>query len=324
MSDMDKLVSVIVPVYGTEAYLDRCIRSISEQTYRELEIILVDDGSPDQCPEICDRWAEVDPRIKVIHKPNGGLSSARNTGIDIASGDFLGFVDSDDWIAPDLYERVMKLFDVYDPDIVTFDCNRINEKGEIYATTENIQEVMLSKEKAIIELLKGNINNYVVNKVYKKQVFSGVRFPEGRVWEDMAIAYKLLLNSERVYCYPIPFYFYFTRMDGISRNITEKALGHIFLARYECYLAVQEIPVAKTHSLSLAALAARRLYDRSLWKEVDGEILKLAKEFLEQNEETILGTLHDKKYWLYYKLPGVYAMGRVLRHKIGTMVKRKS
>lgn len=322
MSKMDELVSVIVPVYGTEAYLDRCVASITNQTYRNLEIILVDDGSTDHCPEMCDSWADVDGRIKVIHKINGGLSSARNVGIDSANGDYLYFLDSDDWIVPDLVERVMELFLIHKPDIVTFDCNRINEKGEIYATTENIKEGMLSKEEAVTELLKGNINNYACNKVYKKEVFFNVRFPEGRAWEDMATAYRLFLNAERIYCYPVALYFYYTRTDSISRNINEKALAHIFLARYECHLAMMEyIPSVQRYSLPLAALSARRLYDRSLWKKVDGEILELAKDFLEQNRELILRTTKDKKYYLYYKFPGMYATGRTLWHKLGEMIK---
>lgn len=98
------MISVIVPVYKVEPYLDRCVRSIVEQTYTDLEIILVDDGSPDNCPAMCDAWAEKDNRIKVIHKQNGGLSDARNAGMDIASGDYLGFVDSDDWIAAEMYQ----------------------------------------------------------------------------------------------------------------------------------------------------------------------------------------------------------------------------
>lgn len=320
---MEKTISVIVPVYKTEPFLEKCVESIRNQTYRNLEIILVDDGSPDNCPEMCDRFAQSDPRIKVIHKTNGGLSSARNVGIDVASGEFLGFVDSDDWIAPDLFERVMTLFDAYDPDIVTFNCNRVSEKGEIYATTEKVREGMLSQEEAMVELLKGNINNYASNKVYKKHVFSDVRFPVGRVWEDMAIAYKLFLNAKNIYGYPAPLYFYLTRSDSISKNINEKALSHIFLARYECHTAVKDkIPSAERYSLPLAALSARRLYDRSLWKDVDGEILSLAKSFLDRNKETILRTTHDKKYWLYYQFPRVYAWGRILRHRIGTVVKK--
>lgn len=320
---MGKLISVIVPIYRSEKYLDKCISSIVGQTYQNLEIILVDDGSPDKCPDMCDRWAEEDCRIKVIHKVNGGPSSARNSGIESASGDYLSFVDSDDWIALDLFERVMKIFDENDPDIVTFDCNRINEKGEIYASTENIEAGLISSEKAIHELLKGNINNYAVNKVYKKHVFEGVRFPEGRTWEDMAIAYKLLLNCTSVYCYPAKLYFYYTRSDSISKMIDEKALGHIFLARYECHVALKEvIPSAQRLSLPLAVLSARRLYDRSLWSSVDADILALAKRFLAENRDTILNEIKDKKYWLFFKLPKLYSVVRILRHKIGIIVKR--
>ena len=320
---MGKLISVIVPIYRTEEYLDKCILSIVGQTFQNLEIILVDDGSPDNCPEMCDRWAEKDCRIKVIHKVNGGLSSGRNYGIDLARGDYLSFVDSDDWIALDLFERVMKIFDENDPDIVTFDCNRINEKSEIYASTENIEDGLISSEKAIHELLKGNINNYAVNKVYKKHIFEGIRFPEGRVWEDMAIAYKLLLNCTSVYCYPAKLYFYYTRSDSISKTISEKALGHIFLARYECHNALKEVyPSVEALSLPLAALSARRLYDRSLWGAVDTDILALAKRFLDENRDTILNEIKDKKYWLFFKHPKLYSAVRILRHRIGKIIKR--
>ena len=101
------LISVIVPVYKVEPYLDKCVRSIVEQTYQNLEIILVDDGSPDNCGAICDAWAEKDSRIKVIHKENGGLSDARNAGMDVATGQWIAFVDSDDWIAEEMYESLL-------------------------------------------------------------------------------------------------------------------------------------------------------------------------------------------------------------------------
>ena len=322
---MDKLVSVIVPVYGTEAYLDRCVSSLINQTYHNLEIILVDDGGLDRCPQMCDRWAASDLRIKVIHKSNGGLSSARNAGIDSANGDYLYFLDSDDWIALVLIEKIMKIFEAYGPDIVTFDCNRINENDVIYATTENIKEGMISREEAIAELLKGNINNYASNKVYKKQVFSNVRFPEGRVWEDMAVAYKLFLNSKRIYCFPEALLFYYTRTDSISRNINEKALACIFLARYECHLAMTEqIPSLQKLSLPLAALSARRLYDRSLWRDVDIDILEVAKSFLEQNRDVILSTCKDSKYHVFYKFPKIYVLSRIILHKFGKLLKGKS
>ena len=111
-------VSVIVPVYKVAAYLPRCVDSILAQTWRNLEIILVDDGSPDECGSICDVYAEKDPRIRVIHKENGGLSSARNAGLDTASGEYIGFVDSDDWIEPEMYARMLALMEKYDAKMV--------------------------------------------------------------------------------------------------------------------------------------------------------------------------------------------------------------
>ena len=112
-------ISVIVPVYKVEKYLDKCVESIVNQTYKNLEIILVDDGSPDNCPAMCDEWAEKDERIRVIHKENGGLADARNAGMDIATGDYIGFVDSDDWIEPNMYEVLLKNALKYDADIST-------------------------------------------------------------------------------------------------------------------------------------------------------------------------------------------------------------
>ena len=133
-------ISVVVPVYNVEEYLDQCVESLVGQTYKNLEVILVDDGSPDNCPAMCDEWAERDNRIKVIHKENGGVSSARNAALDIASGDYIGFVDSDDWIEPDMYEILIKNAKKYDADISRcaglFDyCDRSEEYNEVSSCT---------------------------------------------------------------------------------------------------------------------------------------------------------------------------------------------
>ena len=118
---MGELISVIIPIYNVEAYLDECVQSILSQTHKQLEIILVDDGSPDGCPAMCDAWAEKDSRIRVIHKENGGLSDARNVGIDAATGDYIAFVDSDDWIVPEMYEKMLAALKKENADICA--CN---------------------------------------------------------------------------------------------------------------------------------------------------------------------------------------------------------
>ena len=122
-------ISVIVPVYKVEPYLDRCVQSVVNQTYPNLEIILVDDGSPDQCPVMCDTWAKKDPRIRVIHKKNGGLSDARNAGMAAASGEYISFVDSDDWIAPEMLERLVKALERDDSDIAACAVEMVWEDG---------------------------------------------------------------------------------------------------------------------------------------------------------------------------------------------------
>ncbi len=320
---MKQLVSVIVPVYCVEEYIDRCVLSIVNQSYRDLEIILVDDGSLDNTSEICDLWSREDRRIKVIHKGNGGPSSARNIGIEAAHGDFLAFVDGDDWISEDMFEKVIDIFDQYNPDIVTFGCARVNDKGIVYASTEHVPEGMMLPETAMHELLKGNINNYAVNKVYKKHVFDGIRFPEGRVFEDMATAYKLILNCDSVYCCAENLYFYFTRQGSISKAIDEKAIGDIFLARYECHIAMlNECPSAASLSFSWVALSARRLYDCSLWGSVDAELLSLAKAFLADNRESVLEQESDIKFRIFYNFPKAYAFLRTLKHDIGKVVRK--
>lgn len=318
------LISVIVPVYKVEKYLDKCVQSIVDQTYKNLEIILVDDGSPDNCPQMCDEWAKKDSRIKVIHKENGGQSSARNRGLAVASGDLLGFVDSDDWIALDLFERVVNIFNTYEPDIVEFDANCVNSNGEIYTSTEKIKEGMLSTEEALNELLMDNINNYVWNKVFKREVFAGVRFPEGRILEDMAIMPRLFLNSEKIYCSCEKLYYYYQRSDSSLHTTGIKEIGDLFLARYERYIALKNNKYPKAEKLSLdhATTTALQVYSISLWrKKVDKSIVASAKQFLAEHKEYILKNNPSLTYRLYYRARGIYAVLYVLKRESGKILR---
>lgn len=140
-------VSIVVPVYKVEKYLERCIKSLISQTLSDIEIILVDDGSPDQCPVLCDVWADCDSRIKVIHKKNGGLSSARNAGISIARGKYIGFVDSDDDVEPDMYQKMYFAAEQYQVDFVMSDYIRIRNDGSTYLKTLDIQPGLYEKQK---------------------------------------------------------------------------------------------------------------------------------------------------------------------------------
>ena len=167
---MEPTVSVIIPVYQVEKYLDKCIASVVGQTYQNLQIILVDDGSTDCSPAICDGWKERDPRITVVHQPNGGLSRARNAGLKIATGEFIGFVDSDDWIEPNMVECLLSSMQETDADIAVggFEGFTEDSKSIPYAQPKSTKRSLYSAEEALkrLLLLRGFIRNFVWNKLH--------------------------------------------------------------------------------------------------------------------------------------------------------------
>lgn len=212
------LLSVIVPVYKVEPYLDICVQSIVRQTYQNLEILLVDDGSPDCCPQLCDNWAARDNRIKVIHKPNGGLSDARNVGIAAAMGELLAFVDADDTLHPQMYETLLLAMLNSNADIALCDFRRTDKPSqpEEPLPTEIVIQIP-SKD----EMLRSVLVEYVVawNKIYRRSLFSGVRYPKGRLYEDEFVAHQLLWKAHRVAWVKAELYYYFQRNDSIMRDL---------------------------------------------------------------------------------------------------------
>lgn len=214
---MEPLVSVIVPIYRVEDYIRQCIESILRQTHKNLEIILVDDGSPDGCPAICDEYAKTDDRIKVIHKKNGGLSDARNAGLEIASGEYIGFVDSDDWIKPDMFEYLLQGICGYGADISY--CNWINVH-ETWVDYQNEQiDKVYTAETALNELFFDRLKNFAWNKLYKAELWNGVRFPAGRTFEDILTTYKLFEKAVRIAILKEPKYCYRIRQNSITNEL---------------------------------------------------------------------------------------------------------
>ena len=213
-------LSVIIPVYRTERTLERCVKSILEQSYHDLEVILVDDGSPDNCPQLCDEWTLKDSRIRVVHKPNGGLSDARNAGIDAATGDCLTFVDSDDFLAPDTYAQVMPK--AAGSDIVEF---------PIYWHYTGKDERLMRFQPADYDdmgryWLEGEAytHTYACNKVFRRVLFGDVRFPKGRVFEDAATLPLLLEHARRVSTVDAGLYYYVANPAGITAQATGQEL----------------------------------------------------------------------------------------------------
>lgn len=220
---MQMLISVIIPIYNVEKYLKRCIDSVLRQTYRELEIILVNDGSPDNCGKICDKYAEVDSRIRVIHKANGGLSSARNAGLDVMIGQYVMFVDSDDYITPDCIEYLYGLIaKVGSP--IAIGNYEITRKSQ-YAFNENNKcTEVISGSKAIERQFGKNTVQYVSAwaKLYKAELFETLRFPEGFLHEDEGTIYKALYFCDRVVVSDKVVYAYYYNPESITRRPKKK------------------------------------------------------------------------------------------------------
>ncbi len=208
-----ELISLIVPVFQVETYVERCIQSIVHQTYDNLEIILVDDGSKDRSGKICDEWARKDKRIRVIHKENGGLSSARNAGLEAASGDYVGFVDSDDFILPDMYARLYERLIDNNLDLVMCNFVRVDEQGNPLEKGPSQEQPSVQKytRREMMEMFldgRCTIAELAWNKLYKRKLFDGIRFPDGKICEDEYIMHEILgkcpealFLTEKLYCY---------------------------------------------------------------------------------------------------------------------------
>lgn len=228
---MQPLISVIVPIYKVELYLRQCVDSILAQTYQNLEIILVDDGSPDQCGALCDVYARQDPRVRVLHKQNGGLSDARNAGIDIATGEYIGFVDSDDWIMPDMYECLYQAAEKYHAEIVV--CEYYECWSNRYYARHGSENQIFRDEEGIRALLDLKFGNYAWNKLYKRELWTpDIRYPVGKIYEDARTTYKIVQKCTIIVAIPEIKYFYRRNMQGITmarkvENKIESVSSHI-------------------------------------------------------------------------------------------------
>lgn len=201
MNENKPLISVIVPVYKVELYLERCINSITSQTYQNLEIILVDDGSPDKCGEICEAFARNDSRIRVYHKENGGLSDARNFGVERASGKYIAFIDSDDYIAPNYIEYLLNLLNKYNADIACCCMTETYEDTADYRTNDEIPNEKLLTGKEACRELCGALYMVLITawgKLYRSDIVKKYPFPVGKIHEDEATTCKYYYEADRV------------------------------------------------------------------------------------------------------------------------------
>ncbi|WP_088070502.1 glycosyltransferase family 2 protein [Gottfriedia luciferensis] len=226
---MNPKISIIVPVYKVERYINKCVDSILSQTFTDFELILVDDGSPDRCGIICDEYANKDERVKVIHKQNGGQASARNMALDIARGDYIGFVDSDDWIEPDMYELLYAIS-------IENDCDIVNCTGIVHFEDKTIIKsshplTIHNRSQAMKAIFEGELYDEVVwSKLIKRELLENLRFPEGIMYEDTAFTYKLINKSKKVGYIGEAKYHYIKRENStMDRAVKNKSIDAVLI-----------------------------------------------------------------------------------------------
>lgn len=216
MKNFNELISVIVPVYKVEDYLKRCVDSILNQTYENFELILVDDGSPDNCGQMCDIYAELDARIRVVHKENGGLSDARNAGLKVCTGDYIVFIDSDDWISKYYLEQLYCILKSTGSDVV--ECEVI-KTDKMIMEDENLPDAQYSEyntEEALSLLIQDKcFHQYVWNKIYRKSVIEDIWFEKGKTNEDEFWTYQVFGKSQKITKMNFELYYYFQRASSI-------------------------------------------------------------------------------------------------------------
>lgn len=286
----DSLISVIVPVYKTQQYLDRCVSSIRNQTYENLEIILVDDGSPDRSGEMCDALALEDSRIRVVHKENGGLASARNAGIDAMTGEYAAFVDSDDDIAPEMIRSLYDLCVQHQAQVACCGIERVNDQGHVNYFNENVTDfLLLTREGAMAELLENyRVTNSVCDKLIHKSVFDGLRLTEGYIYEDFDVMYRCLHRADRVVYTGAPYYQYYMSQGSILRStFNAKQFDLVRAARKRLAFFEQEYPqMLDTVRVKFLEMGLEILYQSrntpscsQLRQELEADLRKMLKEY---------------------------------------------
>lgn len=293
---MKETISIIVPVYNVEDYLDRCVESIINQTYKNIEIFLIDDGSTDSSGKKCDKWSKLDERIKVYHKKNGGLSDTRNYGINKSTGKYLTFIDSDDYIDQEYIEYLYSLIkrDNYDISIAQQTIVTKNDKKE---STLEVKEITYEKMDAIKHLLlEDSFTVSACAKMYKRELFDNIRFPKGKLYEDNGTMYKIFDNIEKVICSTRPIYYYVIRNSSITtQKFTQKKLDIIsltdemekFLKKYSELSDIVFKRKVKVRLTILRQLAINDLSNTVFYKDI--------KKYLKKNIRKILSNKYISK-----------------------------
>lgn len=324
---MQPLISVIIPVYKVEQYLEQCVESVRNQTYSNLEIWLVDDGSPDKCPEMCDEYAKLDKRIKVIHQVNGGQAAARNNALNQCTGDWIAFVDSDDWIEPGTYATLLQFAQAQSLDVVFCTAKIIVDTETVENRFVYFEDRSIYPSKYIEQLLlEDKIGGQPWMKIYKRNCWKQVRFAEGQTYEDLAISwlpFARLGGEGRVGFLTEPFYNYRMNQAGTSLgkneikgyDIFKAFLAHLEYAQNNMPQSV-EVCTAKSLSAALEAYNASICSQNSL--VIEGGIH--AEQFIRVNRKKIgrnkfLGIKKKMLLNLFLHAPGIYRVIYIIHKK---------
>lgn len=259
------LVSVIIPIYKAEQYLDHCISSVVNQTYSNLEIILVDDGSPDHCPLLCDVWAAKDNRIRVIHQENAGLSAARNAGLDIASGKFVFLLDSDDYIASFAIERLLISINENNADIAICDFSQGDEIDYLFENDFHTAPEIISNSTALLRIYANDKKALQYGaacfKLYRQELFKEISFPVGKLFEDIYTTHKLIFRAHKIVVVDIPLYYYYQHPSSIMNSAFNiKKLDYL-------QALVERVDFFNTYNLAeLSQIAYDELLHSLIWE----------------------------------------------------------
>lgn len=293
-------ISVIVPVYKVEPYLDKCISSIVNQTYKNLEIILVDDGSPDNCPAMCDKWAEKDSRIRVIHQKNQGGGAARNAGLNVASGSLIAFVDSDDYIALNMYAHLYMLLK-QGADIA--ECSYVEVVGDDALFTYGYETHSYTVHEAMAEHIRDRVFRQLIwNKLYRRHVMDGIRFPTDKKIDDEFFTYQVLGNASILISSTKVCYAYRQQRESVVHSMpTSKRIQAV-------EAKTQRHTYIKTHFPELTNLSSRDLWFtciyqgqlaiRGLDTDASKRTMEYLKNVLRENPVNTCECSIKEKVWL--------------------------
>lgn len=276
------LISIIIPVYNVEEYVEKCVKTVCAQTYENLEILIVDDGATDNSGKICDELAQTDERIRVFHTENHGLGAARNFGLDNARGEFVGFVDSDDWIDEDMYEFLYRQIAETGSDIAI--CSHFTEKPNQTKLSKFLTEKteIFTRDEILVLLMEDKkINNYAWNKLYRRSLFEDLRFPDG-LYEDIQFTFKLFYKSEKISAFLQPKYHYRQREGSIvSKKLSWKNHYSYFNAEFVqmSFLHEKGFPDAARHLCRRGIHTIKRLIRSNVSDEIIRDILQRLEPF---------------------------------------------